>query len=135
MSKYIHNLKRNSALAADGITAEHLVHGADSDIIRHIADMLTVRVQFGAIPDNFINGTLVSIPQESGCDTSIPKNWRPIVNFTTLSKLLEMYVHEESNSHEYHELQFGFIPGRGTEIATALFNDVTTYCNACGSAV
>ena len=46
-----------------------------------------------------------------------------------------MYVLEESNSHEYHEFQFGFIPGRGTEIATALFNDVTTYCNARGSAV
>ena len=46
-----------------------------------------------------------------------------------------MYVLEESNSHEYHELQFGFIPGRGIEIATALFNDVTTYCNARGSAV
>ena len=72
VSKYIHNLNRNSALASDGITAEHLVHGADSDIIRHIADMLTVRVQFGAVPDNFTNGTLVSIPQKSGCDTSIP---------------------------------------------------------------
>ena len=46
-----------------------------------------------------------------------------------------MYVLEESNNYEYHELQFGFIPGRGIEIATALFNDVTTYCNACGSAV
>ena len=44
VSKYIHNLKRNSAPAADGITAEHLVHGADSDIIRHIADMLTLCV-------------------------------------------------------------------------------------------
>ena len=46
-----------------------------------------------------------------------------------------MYVLKESNSHEYRELQFGFIPCRGTEIATALFNDVTTYCNARGSAV
>ena len=42
-----------------------------------------------------------------------------------------MYDFDESNySHQYHELQFRFIPGRGTEIATALFNDVTTYCNA-----
>ena len=54
---------------------------------------------------------------------------------TTLSKFLEMYVLEESNSHEFHELQFGFISGKGTEIATTLFNDVTTYCNAHGNAV
>ena len=92
-------------------------------------------MQFGVVPDNFTNGTLVPIPKKPGCDTSISKNWRPIVISTTLSKLLEMYVLEESNSHEYHNLQFGFIPGRGTEIATALFNDVTTYCNARGSAV
>ena len=71
VSKYIHNLKRNSAPAADGITAEHLVHGADSDIIRHIADMLTLCVQFGVVPDNFTNGTLVPIPKKPGCDTSI----------------------------------------------------------------
>ena len=71
VSKYIHNLKRNPASAADGITAEHLVHGADSDIIRHIADMLTLCVQFGVVPDNFTNGTLVPIPKKPGCDTSI----------------------------------------------------------------
>ena len=87
------------------------------------------------VPDNFTNGTLVPIPKKPGCDTSIPKNRRPIVISSTLSDLLEMYVPEESNSHEYHEFQFGFIPGRGTEIANALFNDVTTYCNARGSAV
>ena len=52
-----------------------------------------------------------------------------------LLKVLEMYVLEENNSHEYFELQFRFIPGRGTEIATALFNDLTKYCNARGSAV
>ena len=46
-----------------------------------------------------------------------------------------MYVLEESNTHELHDLQFRFIPGRGTEIATALLNDVTTYCNTRGSAV
>ena len=44
MSKYIHKLKRNSALAADGITAEHLIYSADSDIIRHITKMLTLCV-------------------------------------------------------------------------------------------
>ena len=120
---------------ADGITAEHLIYSADSDIVRHITRMLTLCVQFGVVPDNFTNGLLIPIPKKAGCDTSVPKNWRPIVISTTLSKILEMYVLEESNTHEFHDLQFGFIPGRGTEIATALLNDVTTYCNTRGSAV
>ena len=38
VSKYIHN----SAPAADGITAEHLIYSADSDIVRHITKMLTL---------------------------------------------------------------------------------------------
>ena len=135
VSKYIQKLKRNSAPAADGITAEHLIYSADSDIVRHITKMLTLCVQFGVVPDNFTNGLLIPIPKKAGCDTSVPKNWRPIVISTTLSKILEMYVLEESNTHEFHDLQFGFIPGRGTEIATALLNDVTTYCNTRGSAV
>ena len=46
-----------------------------------------------------------------------------------------MYVLEESNTHKFNELQFGFIPGRIAELATALLNDVTTYCNTRGSAV
>ena len=97
--------------------------------------MLTLCVQFGVVPDSFTNGLLIPIPKKAGCDTSIPKNWRPIVISTTLSKILEMYVLEESNTHEFNDLQFGFIPGRGTEIATALLNDVTSYCNTRGSAV
>ena len=135
VSKYIHKLKRNSAPAADGITAEHLIYCVNSDIIRYITNMLTLCVQFGVVPDSFTNGLLIPIPKKAGCDTSIPKNWRPIVISTTLSKILEMYVLEESNTHEFNDLQFGFIPGRGTEIATALLNDVTSYCNTRGSAV
>ena len=97
--------------------------------------MLTLCVQFGVVPDSFANGLLIPILKKAGCDTSIPKNWRSIVICTTLSKLLEMYVLEESNTHEFNDLQFGFIPGRITELATALLNDITTYCNTRGSAV
>ena len=135
VSKYIHRFKCNSAPAADAIAAKHLIYSADSDIIRHITKMLTLCVQFGVVPDNFTDGLLIPIPKKAGCDTSVPKNWRPIVISTTLSKILEMYGLEESNTHEFHNLQFGFIPGRGTEIATALLNDVTTYCNTRGNAV
>ena len=135
VSKYIHKLKRNSAPAADGITAEHLIYCDNSDIIRYITNMLRLCVQFGVALDSFTNGLLIPILKKAGCNTSIPKNWRPIFIFTTLSKILEMHVLEESNTHEFYDLQFGFIPGRGTEIATTLLNDVPTYCNTRGSAV
>ena len=46
-----------------------------------------------------------------------------------------MYVLEESSSHVFSDLQFGFVPGRGTEMATALVNDVVSYTNTRGSTV
>ena len=124
-------LKRNSAPAANGITAEHLVHGADRAIIRHIADMLTVELFPMTLPTELYcqchRNLVVTHPFQSFEDL--------LSYLARYQNFLEMYVLEESNSHEYHELQFGFIPGRGTEITTALFNGVTTYCNARSSAV
>ena len=64
LSKYIHKLKRNSAPAADGITAEHLIYSVNSDITRYITNMLTLCVQFGVVPDNFTNCLLIPIPNK-----------------------------------------------------------------------
>ena len=64
----------------------------------------------------------------------LAKNWRPIIMSTIFSRLLEMYVLEESSSHVFSDLQFGFVPGRGTEMATAEVNDVF-YTNTRGSTV
>ncbi len=75
------------------------------------------------------------IPKTAGCDTSIAKNWRPIVLSSTFSKLLELFVLDECHNHQFSDLQFGFITGRGTETATALINDVISYNNVRGSTV
>ena len=53
----------------------------------------------------------------------------------TFSKLLELHVLEECSSHEFSDLQFGFIKGRGTEMATALLRDVIDYSTTRGSVV
>ena len=37
------------------------------------------------VPDSFTNGLLIPIPKKSGCDTSVPKNWWPIIISTTFS--------------------------------------------------
>ena len=78
---------------------------------------------------------LVPIPKKPGCYTSNSKNWRLIIIFTTLSMILELYIIEESSGYIFSDSQFGFIAGRGTEIATALVNDVKLYCNSKNSAV
>ena len=133
--RYIKKLKLDCAPSGDGITAEHLLYGMNSTITSSIAQMLTLCIKFSVVPDSFANGLLTPIPKKPGCDASNPKNWRPIVVSSTLSKILEMYVLDMSSQHEFSDLQFGFIPGRGTELATVLIDDVITYCNTRGSAV
>ena len=97
--------------------------------------MLTLCIQFGVVPDNFRRGVLIPIPKKAGCDTTQAKNWRPITVSSTFSKLLELYVLEECCNHDFSDLQFGFIKGRGTEMATALLHDVIDYSTTRGSVV
>ena len=86
--------------------------------------MLTLCIQFGVVPENFRRGVLIPIPKKSGCDTT-----------QAFSKLLELYVIEECSGHEFSDLQFRFVKGRGTEMATALFHDVISYSTTRGSVV
>ena len=75
----------------DGITAEHLLYGIDSNIHHQIANMLSLCIKYSVVPNIITNGMLVPIPKKPGCDISNPRNWCPIVISTTLSKILELY--------------------------------------------
>ena len=57
-------------------------------------------------------------------DPSVPNNYRPVTISSTLSKLLEVYILEVCGHHDFSDLQFGFITGRGTNMAVSLVNDV-----------
>ena len=135
MRQLIRQLKLNASPAQDGITAEHLICALDSQIIDHLSYMLTLCIQFGVVPENFRRGVLIPIPKKSGCDTTQAKNWRSITVSSTFSKLLELYVIEECSGHEFSDLQFGFVKGRRTEMATALLHDVISYSTTRGSVV
>ena len=64
-----------------------------------------------------------------------PKNYRPITISCTFSKIIELYNFETSAHHQFNDLQFGFVQGRGKNMATALTNDIITYCVKRGSPV
>ena len=132
---YIMQLKLNCAPANDGITAEHLRHGVGSPLIDVITSLLTICLKFGVVPSIFRTGVLVPILKKSGCDAAVPKNWRPVVISPTLSKLLEVYILDAVSGHEFDELQFGFVKGRGTDMATTLLRDVISYSTNRGSTV
>ena len=84
---------------------------------------------------SFTKGLLIPLLKKSTLDPSVPKHYRPLTLSCTFSKILELYILDVSGQHEFSDLQFGFVPGRGTATAAALANDVISYCNKRGSTV
>ena len=128
-------IKLNCAPAHEGITAEHLRYGVGSPLIGVITSMLTICLKFGVMPSSFRTGVLVPILKKSGCDATVPKNERPVVISPTLSKLLEVYILDAVCGHDFDGLQFGFVKGRVTDLATTLLRDVISYSTNRGSIV
>ena len=95
--RYIRALKLDCSPAGDGIESQHLRYGIETQIPIHISNMLSLCIQYSVEPGSFTTSLLIPIPKNSGCDTSVSKNWRPIIISTTLSKLMEMYILEESS--------------------------------------
>ena len=133
--KYIKRLKAGCAAGCDGVTAEHLKHSLETDMPEHLSCILTICARFGIVPQTFALGILVPILKKPNIDPSIAKHYRPVIVSTVFSKIMEMCILEESSDHKFHDLQFGFIETRGTNMAICLAQDVINYCNTRGSPV
>ena len=83
---------------------------------------------YGIIPISFTKGVLVPLFKKPTRDPSVPNNYRPVTISSTLSKLLEVYILEVCGHHDFNDLQFGFISGRGTNMAVSRVNYVISYC-------
>lgn len=133
--KYISKLKLGCCPGIDGVTSEHLKYAPEKTVCTIISKLLTICMRFGVIPDAFRRGLLLPILKKTNIDPSVPANYRPITISSTMAKIMEMYILDESGDHTFSDVQFGFIAGRGTDSAVALAHDVIQYCVKQGSAV
>ena len=76
--------------------------------------MFSLYTQYGVVPDSFRSDIIVPIPKKTDCDTSEAKNWCPIIISSTFSNVLELCVLDKCKQHSFREMQFGFVPKRGT---------------------
>lgn len=65
---YIQQLKTQCASSNDGVLAEHLLYSMDTELLQHIANMLSICIKFGVVPQTFREGILVPIPKKSAFD-------------------------------------------------------------------
>ena len=132
---HIKRLKNECAAGCDGIQSEHLKYCINSAIPSHLSNVFTLCAKFGLVPKTVTMGILVPILKKTNIDPTVAKNYRPIIVSTVFSKIIEMNILEESNTGCFNNMQFGFVEGRGTNMAIRLASDVTEYCNKRGSSV
>ena len=117
INRYTKGLKYGAAAGHGGITTEYL---RSAKLPLYLSHLLTVCLQFGEVPDAFRAGVLVPILKKTNTDPGLPKNYRPITISGVPSKLLEHCIMQQCTGHEYNPMQFGFVPGRSTAMATSL---------------
>ena len=135
--KLVKKLKLNRSPGFDGIQPEHVKYGICS-LSKILCNIITVCGKYGVLPKSFCTGLLVPILKKPALDPSVPKNYRPIIISTTFSKLLEYCILDDIydyGAYKPHDLQFGFVEGRNTNMAISLSRDVISYFNSRGSSV
>ena len=123
------SLKLGGSCGVDGISPEHVKYAVDSDIITHLCKVFTVCLRSGLMPINFCNGVLVPILKKLSSHPSDPRNNRPVIVSSILSKLIEMFILDLCSEFSFSDSQFGFVRGRSTNTTITLAHDVATYCN------
>ena len=133
--KFIKKLKPGRAAGYDGITPEHLKYSIDTKLPEILSILLNNCVKYGILPQCFRMGILIPILKKPSLDSSMPSNYRPIIVSSVFTKILEHAMLESVSDHMFHDLQFGFIESRGTNMAICTAKDTIAYVNSRGSAV
>jgi len=132
LGKYIAKLRLGCAPRTDRLMVEHLKHAIGTSVISHLRLMFTLCIQFGAGLSSFGKGLLIPLLKKPTLDLSMPVYY---IAVTILSTLLELYILDVVGFHELSELQFGFIPDRGTQMGVFLASDVKSHCISRGSTI
>ncbi|KAK2143407.1 hypothetical protein LSH36_844g00112 [Paralvinella palmiformis] len=115
----IAKMKIGSAPGFDGVMTEHLKGACNTNVVAGFRSIFNIYLQFGIVPSNFRNGLIIPTLKKPQSDTSVPNNYRPVTISPTLFKLMEIIILSHTQ-HQFSDAQFGFIEGRGTQMAITL---------------
>ena len=126
----IKHLKKGTSPGMDCISSEHLIHAISPKLADLLANVYSIMISSGTIPEIFQKSIIVPILKKATLDSNIPTNYRPIALSSVHTKLVEEALMPEDKASGN---QFGFRKGRGTMFATSLLNDISAYTTAHGS--
>ena len=128
VARLIGQLNRDASPGPDGVTAEHLLYGSSPTLLHALASILNASLAEMRVPTSFTSSTVVPLIKKSSLDPDCADNYRPISLVSTVSKLLELILLDEiGESFQPSELQFGFLPHRGTREASMLVQETAQH--------
>ena len=135
--KFIRKLKSGRAPGVDGITPEHLKYSIGTLIPELMSGIFNTCINYGIIPEALKTGVLIPILKKPSLDSTVAGNYRPIIlsSVWPISKVLEYAILEDVSTHEFCDLQYGFVESRSAQMAICNTTDVIKYFNSRGSAV
>ena len=133
--KSIKRLKLGRSHGHDGVQSEHLRYALGTGVEKILSEILTICGIYSVLPESFVIGLLVPILKKPTLDPSVPKSYRPIIVSSVFSKILEYVILDSVQNYKPHDLQFGFVEQRNTNMAICISRDVIEHFNRRGSAV
>ena len=122
ISRHPRKLKRNKSVGADELPPGYLKDISDS-IAKPFAHIVNMSLQTGEVPEDFKIAKITPL-FKSGSPKETD-NYRPISVLPIMSKILEKIVHNQlmrylDENKLLSSKQFGFRPGRSTELTATL---------------
>lgn len=120
VSKAIKKMKRSNAAGMDEISS-NLIKDFESELLPYIVHVVNRSIMSNIFPENWKIAKVLPLFKKKGKKTEV-KNYRPVSNLITFSKILESIL--ESQLRHYFETnkyifdsQYGFRKARGTNLA------------------
>jgi len=121
-----------------GLESDHIINAGD-DCLMHVAQLLNTIISHGALPDSFLNSTIIPLPKARNVSMCESANYRGIALSSVYLKTVDNIVLHKYFAHlSTSELQFGFKRKSSTNLCTFVLkeslayyskNDSTIFCS------
>jgi hypothetical protein len=126
----VNNLKPNKGDGfMTGLSTDNFIY-ACNELFVHVARLLNSIFIHGSIPDDFVVGTTIPIPNNKNVNVTRSDNYRGITLSSVIGRILDNIVmHRRVSLLASCDLQFGFKRGRSTAMGIAVVKEVAAYYN------
>ena len=132
----INSLKANKASDTIGISAEHIIHAENDNLINLLTDIYKNLFSNGNTPECLSLATLTPLVKSYKKSLKSPNNYRGISLIPILTKVLEYIILQKCPElADSHVSQFGFKPNSSTQHAEFIISETIKYYNGKGSNV